>query len=281
MSIPAPSCILKLAMPALLFLACAKGPQSGDAGHYLGVATNRNEIGILDVTVAEADKGPLPATGTLKFPSKTITLTGTLDQSKTQLSLSSSDGYTLVGESRPTYAFGSYKNATDEEQGSFGLIPQPATSSPVQLYCGSYWDTTVTQQTSYPLAITATAGGNALCVGQNFAWVGVLGTDDSVACAFGGGTFNGNVNTAGNPWGTGEHYGSWTVSPCADNGAGGDGGVSDGSAEFGPDADVDTVAPAPDVGIDAAVDGAVPAPDAGIDAAFDSAVPSADAGTQD
>jgi hypothetical protein len=224
--------ISKLAMFALLSLACAKSPPSGGPGTYRGVATGTKEIGILEVTVTESDKGPLPATGTLKFPSKSLALTGTLDKSKTELSLSSSDGYKIVGESRPNYAYGAYQNATGEDAGAFGLLLQTE-SSPIEFFCGSFVDASDNDSkgTTLPLGITAVPGGGAICVGPNFAWLGGLGTDNSLSCtSTGGAVIEGNLNTTANPWGTGQTYGTWVVAPCASNGGGGDGGVQDGSS---------------------------------------------------
>ncbi len=267
-------------------MACAKGPPSGGAGIYVGVVANTKEIGLMEVTVGDSAKGPLPATGTVKFPSRIITLTGTLDKSKTQLLLSSSVGHTMVAESRPDYALGQYKNAQDEEdQGAFALLLQN-TEIPVESFCGSHTNTSADEAFTHPLAVAASPGGQAICVGPNFTWLGSLGTDDVLRCvSSGGGMFEGNVNSTGNPWGTNDYTGTWAVTPCASDGANDDGGVSDGDAgdTAAPDAALDAAAPmdsdAPiQPGADAPVDDPVPAVDAG---AQDAPVSATDAGAQD
>jgi hypothetical protein len=225
---------LKLLAFTLLALACAKSPPSGGAGTYRGVAANLKEIGVFEVTVQEADKGPLPATGTLKFPSKTVELTGTLDKSKTQLTMTSGSDYSVVGTSRPGYVRGAYQNAKGDDVGSFGIILQGEGTS-VELFCGSMLDTTDTETKglTMPLAIAAVPGGYAVCVGQTFSYLGGFASDEKVlGCTQANeAQINGDVTaTSGNKWGTGTVYGSWTVSPCADNGAGGsDAGVPDGA----------------------------------------------------
>jgi hypothetical protein len=222
-------CLAKLTVLTLSFLACAKGPPSGGPGSYRGVATGAEEIGILEVEVTESEKGPLPATGTLKFPSKTISLTGIIDQSKTELVLTSSDGYKIVGLSRPTYAFGSYTDATGDDTGSFALFLQNAGSS-VELFCGSgSFDITAdatTTRVTLPLAVTATPGGQAYCVGPNFVLSGGLGTDKTLKCASSAGELmEGKVDSQTNAWAGAGPTGTWAVTPCASNGRGGDAGV--------------------------------------------------------
>jgi hypothetical protein len=226
-----------LAILALGSLACAKAAPSGGAGTFRGVATGVREIGVLEITIEEADKGPLPASGTLSFPSKSYSLTGTLDKSKAELSLSSSDGYKLVGESRPDYTTGGYTNVAGDEVGAFALLPQIADST-VTLFCGTMINTseTDTKGVVLPLAICGIPGGGAICVGPNYAWRGSLASDNEVRCsATGGALIEGNVNASnGNKWGTVENYGNWTVTPCASNGAGGgDAGVPDSAPSSG------------------------------------------------
>jgi hypothetical protein len=176
----------------------------------------------------------LPATGTLKFPSKTIELTGTLDKSKTQLTMTSGSDYSLVGESRPGYVRGSYKNAKGDDVGSFGIV-LPGEGAPVGLFCGSMLVTsdTDTKGLTMPLAIAGVPGGDAVCVGFTFSYLGGFATDNkTVGCTMiNSAQINGDVTaTTGNQWGTGIEYGTWTVTPCADNGASSvDGGVPDGA----------------------------------------------------
>jgi len=226
------------ALFALLPLACAKGPASGGPGSYHGVATGKDEIGILEVLVTEADQGPLPATGTLKFPSKTLSLTGTLDKSQTLFSLASTDGYKLVALSRPAYAIGSYTSDTGEDAGSFALLLVTA-DNPVDLYCGRIVDTSGEAPVSQPFAITATSGGQAVCVGHGFAYVGSLSSHHALDCAFGSAVFEGNVDfKSGNMWGTGTNYGTWSVTPCTSIEASSDGGAPDASDD---DAETDAV----------------------------------------
>jgi hypothetical protein len=237
MRISTSSRLPRFAILALISLACAKEAPSGGAGTLRGVATGLQEIGVLEITIEEAEKGPLPASGTLSFPSRSLSLTGTLDKSKAKLSLSSSEGYQLVGESRPDYTYGGYTNAKGDEVGTFALLPQTADAT-VALYCGSMISQSEndTKGVVLPLAICGIPGGGAICVGPNYAWRGGLAADNEVRCsATGGPVIEGNVNASnGNKWGTVENYGTWAVTPCASNGAGGgDGGVPDSAPASG------------------------------------------------
>jgi hypothetical protein len=241
MPVRALPCIAKFTVLALLSLACAKSPPSGGPGTYQGVVANvANEIGLLDVEVTESDKGSLHAEGTLKFPNRTLSLTGTLDRSKTLLSLSTSDGYKIDGLSRPSYSYGSYTDSTGNDTGSFALLFQTSGST-IERYCGSGSFTipvdASTQDITLPIAITAISGGEAFCVGPNFMLMGGLGTDKAISCAApSGGLIEGNINNKDNPWDTGGPAGKWTVIPCASNGAVGDAGIPDdagGSADTG------------------------------------------------
>lgn len=228
MSARALPCLTKLPLVALLFLACAKEPPSGGPGSYRGVATGAEEIGILEVEVTESEKGSLPATGTLKFPSKTLSLTGIINKSKTTLELTSSDGYKVVGLSRPTYAYGSFTNATGDDTGSFALF-LPSTGS-VESFCGTgSFDVTAdatTTKVTLPLAVTATPGGQAFCVGPNFVLTGTLGTDKALSCVdVSSGLLEGKVDSPTNAWAAAGPTGTWAVTPCASNGRGADAGV--------------------------------------------------------
>ena len=216
------------AISALLPLGCASKPAAGGTGTYRGVLVNSTEIGNLEVTVSQASSGPLPASGTISLSSATISVSGTLDGSNTKLSLSSTDGYQLTGYSRPAYVFGSYDSPQD--QGSFALFLTDAASSPVRNLCGSLVWTAPANTAPSPFAVTAVPSGSAMCVGPDFVWFGNLDASDSLSCEGSGNDLAfGNVNAdAGNQWGTGNEYGSWTLGPCADGAATGpDGGSSD------------------------------------------------------
>ncbi|HJX54999.1 MAG TPA: hypothetical protein VJ801_19730 [Polyangia bacterium] len=215
---------------ALASLSCANKPPTGGPGTYRGVLVGSSGIGTVQVTVAEAASGPLPASGTIDFGGTAVYLSGTLDQSRASISLSSTTGYHLAGDSRPTYIFGSFESPQDT--GRFALFLEPADASPVKLFCGSYTSTTTTS--SSPFAVTAVPLGYAICVGPNFVWFGNLDASDSLSCQSGGGLFLGNTNAdGGNQWGTGNDYGTWALAPCAAGAA--DGGV-DGGTDNVPDA---------------------------------------------
>jgi hypothetical protein len=242
----------------LLSPACASKPGAGGPGAYRGVVVTGSEIGTLEVTVGEAASSPFPASATLTFPGRTVSLSGTLDQSQTRLSLSSADGYQLAGQSRPKYVFGSYAGPADaNDNGSFALSLVPTDGSPVELLCGHFvmtttitttstgtTTTTATTPTVLPFAVTAVAPGPALCVGPNFTWSGSLGTDGNLYCSSYGGEVGGNVNNmnsdAGYPWKTTTNSGTWTVAPCGsssiDGGVAAEGGADSASADDVSDA---------------------------------------------
>lgn len=217
--------VLPSAVLALLSLSCANRPPSGGPGTYRGVLVNSIATGSIDVTVGEASRGPLPASGTLVLGGTTVSLSGTLDRSNATLSLSSTDGYQLTGDSRPAYAFGSFTSSQD--RGSFAMLPEDA-NSPVRLLCGTFFWTAPANSSPSPFAVTATPSGAAMCVGPSFVWFGNLNGYDALACE-GSATsvVLGNVDLdAGNHWGTGEDYGSWTLAPCGGDAADGpDGGA--------------------------------------------------------
>jgi hypothetical protein len=235
------------AFVALLCPSCANKPPSGGPGTYRGVFAGTAEAGTVEVTVGEARSGPLPASGTIDLGGKVVSLSGTLDQSSASLSLSSTDGYQLAGISRPAYVFGSYQDTRD--YGTFALILEPATSSPIQLFCGSLVDTSTTGTTpsqTFPFAVTAVPSGAAICVGLNNVWFGGLYASDGLSCGTGSTQISGYVDAdGGNQWGTGTDdqgngdYGTWTVAPCGGGAA--DGGVDSG-ADNGPDAGASGVA---------------------------------------
>ena len=221
---------------ALASLSCASKPPSGGAGTYRGVLVGTSQIGILEITVAEASSGPLPASGTIDLGGTVVSLSGTLDRSNASISLSSTDGYQLAGISRPAYVFGSYYDSQDS--GTFALLLESANSSPIQLFCGSFVDTSTTgtyASQTLPFAVTAVPSGAAICVALNNIWFGSLYASDGLSCGTGGTLISGYVNAdGGNQWGTGTDnqgngdYGTWTVAPCGDNAA-------DGGAGSGPD----------------------------------------------
>jgi hypothetical protein len=221
---------------ALASLSCANKPPTGGPGTYRGVLAGTIELGTVQVTVAEAGSGPLPASGTIDLGGTVVSLSGTLDQSSANISLSSTDGYQLAGVSRPTYVFGSYQGPQDS--GSFALLLESADSSPIRLLCGSFVDTASTgtsPSTPFPFGVTASIpSGLAFCVSPGFTWFGTLSANDTLSCQSGGGLFLGNTNAdGGNQWGTGNDYGTWALAPCAAGAA--DGGVDSGTDNV-PDA---------------------------------------------
>jgi hypothetical protein len=223
--------VLPSAVLALLSLSCANKPPSGGPGTYRGVLVNSTSTGSIDVTVGEASRGPLPASGALVLGGTTVSLSGTLDRSNATLSLSSTDGYQLTGDSRPAYAFGSFTSSQD--RGSFAMFLEPANSSPVLLFCGSFFWKVPTDTSPSPFAVAATPSGGAMCVGPSFVWFGNLNGYDALACE-GNATsvILGNVDVdAGNHWGTGDDYGSWTVASCGASAADGPDGGSGSAAD--------------------------------------------------
>jgi hypothetical protein len=217
-----------------LFPGCASKPPAGGPGTYRGVLAGMSEIGTVDVTVEEAASGPLPAIGTIDFGSTVVSLSGTLDQSNASISLSSTDGYHLRGDSRPTYVLGSYQGPQDA--GKYALFLEAVDSGSIRLFCGSFVDTgkTAASATPYPFAVTVMPSGSAFCVTQGFTWFGNLDANDTLSCESGSGLFAGNANAdAGNQWGMGVdkqgngNYGTWTVVPCGGSTSPGpDGGAS-------------------------------------------------------
>jgi hypothetical protein len=226
---------------ALASLSCASKPPSGGAGTYRGIIVGISQIGILEVAVAEASSGPLPASGTIALGSTEVSLSGTLDRSSASLSLSSTDGYQLAGVSRPAYVFGSYAHSA-QDSGSFALFLDSASSDPISLFCGSFVDTSSTAtvpSTPFPFGVTVTHSGAAICVTPGFSWFGSMDANETLVCQSGGGLFSGNVNAdGGNNWGTGVDsqgngdYGTWTLAPCAGSAAT-DGGVDAGASDDG------------------------------------------------
>jgi len=213
-----------------MFLGCASKPTSGGPGIYRGVLVGVGEMGTMDVTVGEAASGALPASGGLvDLDGTAVTLSGALNQSNASLSLSSTTGYQLTGDSRPGYANGSYQSPLGP--GEFALLLEPASGSSIKTFCGSYVSTASTDASPIPFAITAVPDGGAICVGPNFAWYGYMDPFDYVSCSVGSGLFYGNANAdAGNQWGTGTtdgDGGTWMVTPCGSStSAGQDGGAS-------------------------------------------------------
>jgi len=283
------------AVLALLSSSCAKKPASGGTGTYRGVMVGSSAIGIVDVTVAEAASGPLPASGTITMGNTVVSLTGALDQSKSNLSLSSTDGYQLSGDSRPAYVDGTFSNQVSQDSGSFALFLLPPNSSPIQLYCGSFVWTNPTGTSPNLFAAAVTPVGDAFCVGPALTWPGGLDSNGNLVCEQSLGLISGNVNAdGGNQWGTGVDqegngsWGTWTVEPCG--GASADGGVGlDTATDAAEDAAedvmldsptasaVDAGADSPSTGaIDAGADaGAIAVPDAGADSPTISAADSA------
>jgi len=226
------------AVLALLSLGCAKKPPSGGAGTYRGVVVSSTSTGSIDVTVGEASRGPLPASGTLVLGGTTVSLSGTLDRSNATLSLSSTDGYQFTGDSRPAYAFGSFTSSQD--RGSFAMYLEPANSSPVLLFCGSFFWTAPANSSPSPFAVAATPSGAAMCVAPSFVWFGNLDGNDALACE-GSATsmILGNVDVdAGNQWGTGTSdgdNGTWAVTSCGPDAGGGSDGGTRGAADAAVD----------------------------------------------
>jgi hypothetical protein len=198
------------------------------------------EMGTLDVTVREAASGPLPASGGLLFLNgSSESLAGALDQSNARISLSSTTGYQLTGDSRPAYAYGSYQYQSSEDRGEFALLPEPPSGSSIKTFCGSYVSTASTDASPIPFAIAAVPEGSAICVSPTFTWLGFMDAADTVSCSAGTGLFYGNANVdAGNQWGTGTadgDGGNWIVGPCGS----GTGGGPDAGASGTDDATVD------------------------------------------
>jgi hypothetical protein len=236
--------VLRSTVLALLCLACASDPKAGGPGTYRGVIVGIGEVGTIEVTVGEASSGPLPASGTIVFQTRTVALTGTLDRAKTSLSLASADGYQLTGQSRKQYVFGSFHAAQDS--GNFALFLVPADGTPVQLLCGSLNLTSTSDAPALPFGVTAVAPGAAICVSPSFAIFGSLDSANALSCAASGAAFNGEVNAdAGGQWGTGEIYGNWTLQPCRV-------GASDGGVDNEADAGMDSSTP--DAGVDSPID---------------------------
>ena len=227
---------------ALASLSCASKPPSGGAGTYRGVLVGTSQIGILEITVANASSGPLPASGTIELGGTAVSLSGTLDRSKASISLASTDGYQLTGVSRPAYVFGTYSHSA-QDAGSFALFLESANSDPISLFCGSFVDTsttTTTPSTPFPFGVTVTTSGAAICVTPGFAWFGSMDKNETLTCESSGGLFYGNVNAdGGNQWGTGTDnqgngdYGTWTLAPCPEGAP--DGGVGDGATDGSAD----------------------------------------------
>jgi hypothetical protein len=252
--------VLRSTVLALLCLACASDPKAGGPGTYRGVIVGTGETGTMEVTVGEATSGPFPASGTIVFQTRTVALTGTLDQSKVSLSLASADGYQLTGQSRKQYVFGSFQ--TTQDSGSFALFLVPADGTPVQSFCGNLNLTSTTGAPPLPFAVTAVAAGAAICVCPSFTLFGRLDSTNTLSCTDTGAAFDGQVNVdAGGRWGTGESYGTWTLQPCGDGSP--NGGVNN-------EADGGTGSSTPDAGVDSAVDGGLDSPsDRGADSPID------------
>jgi hypothetical protein len=225
---------------ALASLSCASKPPSGGPGSYRGVLVGTFNVGILEVMVTEAASGALPASGTITLGETVVSLSGTLDQSNASISLASTDGYQLTGISRPTYIFGTFSHNT-QDAGSFALFLKPADDSPINLFCGTFTDTSTTSSapsTPFPFAVTVAPAGAAICVTPGFSWFGNMDGNETITCQGGDGLFYGNVNAdAGNQWGTGTNsqgngdYGTWTLAPCGGSTSSGpDGGTSDSDA---------------------------------------------------
>ncbi|MGB8297328.1 MAG: hypothetical protein WCG85_18015 [Polyangia bacterium] len=216
-----------------LLLGCASKPTAGGPGSYRGVLVGVGETGTLTVAVTGSAGGQLPASGGLvDVDGTTASLVGMLNQDSASLSLSSTTGYQLGGDSRPGYVLGGYRGPVWD--GQFALLEQPDSGGSVKTFCGSYVSNTTAGASPMPFAIAAVAGGSAFCVGYNFAWLGSMDADEYVSCSVGTGLFYGNANAdAGNQWGTGTedgNSGTWSVVPCgADAGGGPDGGASGAS----------------------------------------------------
>jgi hypothetical protein len=212
-----------------LFLGCASKPTAGGPGSYRGVLVGADEMGTLAVTVVGSASSQLPASGGLvDMDGTTASLSGMLNQDNASLSLSSTTGYQLGGDSRPEYVLGGYEGPLGG--GQFALLEQPDSGGSMKTFCGSYVSSTTAGAAPMPFAIVAVAGGSAFCVGYNFAWMGYMDASDTVSCSASTGLFYGNANAdAGNQWGTGTYQGdngTWAVGPCgADAGGGPDGGA--------------------------------------------------------
>jgi hypothetical protein len=262
--------------------SCAKKPPTGGPGTYRGVLAGVSEIGIVDVTVEAAEIGPLPASGTLSIGGTVMSLSGSLDQSKSTLSLSSTEGYKLTGDSRPAYSSGTYEDPQGG-LGNFGLFLVTADPSSVQLLCGSFVWTAPTGTSPTAFAAAVTPAGAAMCVGPGIAWVGTVNSSGNLVCQQGGGLIGGNVNAdGGNKWGLGVdndgngNWGTWTVAPC---GSGVAGGGVDAGVDSAPDSAVDSAAADAEIpdGPVPVVDAAADSPVAVVDAAADSPVVVVDA----
>jgi hypothetical protein len=217
-----------------LFLGCASKPTAGGPGSYRGVLVGAGEMGTLAVTVTGSASGQLPASGGLvDMDGTTASLSGMLDQDNDSLSLSSTTGYQLGGDSRPGYVLGGYQGPV--WNGQFALLEQLDGGGSVRTFCGSYVSNTTAGATPMPFAIAGVAGGSAFCVGYNFAWLGSMDASDIVSCSVGTGLFYGNANAdAGNQWGTGTedgNSGTWAVVPCGADASGGLDGGSSGAAD--------------------------------------------------
>jgi hypothetical protein len=225
------SFVVSAATLSSLFLGCASKPTAGGPGSYRGVLVGVGELGTLAVTVAGSANGQLPASGGLvDADGTTASFSGMLNQDNSSLSLSSTTGYQLGGDSRPGYVLGGYQGPLGG--GQFALLEQPDGSGSVKTFCGSYVSTTTAGVAPMAFAIAAVAGGSAFCVGYNFAWLGSMDASDIVSCSVGTGLFYGNANAdAGNQWGTGTedgNSGTWAVVPCGADASGGpDGGTRD------------------------------------------------------
>jgi hypothetical protein len=212
-------------------MGCANNPAAGGPGTYRGVLVGATEIGTMEVTVAEASSGPLPASGTMDLAGTAVSLSGALDRSQASLSLSSTAGHQLAGVSRTEYALGTYQGP--QESGSFALLLEADSGSPVRLFCGSLVLTSSTGTGPIPFGVAATPSGSAFCVAPGFVWFGELDASGALSCENRGGVFFGDVNAEdGNQWGTGSNYGTWTVAPCG-------GGAPDGGADGGPNSSPD------------------------------------------
>jgi hypothetical protein len=221
-----------------LVLGCASKPTAGGPGSYRGVLVGVGEMGTLAVTVAGSASGPLSASGGLEdTDGSTASLSGTLNQGNASLSLWSTTGYLLGGDSRPGYVIGGYQGPLGG--GQFALLEQPDGIGSVKTFCGSYVSSTTAGAVPMPFAIAGVAGGSAFCVGYNFAWLGSMDADEYVSCSVGTGLFYGNANAdAGNPWGTGTedgNSGTWAVVPCGADASGGPDGGASGAADTSVD----------------------------------------------
>jgi len=137
-----------------------------------------------------------------------------LNQDNASLSLSSTTGYQLGGESRPGYVLVGMRVR-------WGAGNSPCWSSRQRRLVKDFlWKLRLKHHgcaAPIPFAIAAVAGGSAFCVGYNFAWMGNMDASDTVSCSASTGLFYGNANAdAGNQWGTGTSDGnSGNVGGCA------------------------------------------------------------------